>query len=74
NKIDMSKKVFSVGVRVEHKQKMINEVQYGKYADLLPPAEYKLNVRLSNGRGAYTFCMCPGGVVVPSSSEKNRLV
>ncbi|WP_064579882.1 NAD(P)/FAD-dependent oxidoreductase [Streptobacillus moniliformis] len=74
NKIDISKKVFSVGVRIEHKQKLINEAQYGKNADLLPPAEYKLNVRASTGRGAYTFCMCPGGVVVPSSSEKNRLV
>ncbi|WP_156299770.1 NAD(P)/FAD-dependent oxidoreductase [Streptobacillus canis] len=73
-KIDMSKKVFSIGVRIEHKQDMINKSQYGKYADKLPPAEYKLNVRTSNGRGAYTFCMCPGGVVVPSSSEKNRLV
>ncbi|CAM3058505.1 FAD-dependent oxidoreductase [Streptobacillus felis] len=74
NNIDLSKKVFSIGVRIEHKQDMINKAQYGKFYDKLPPAEYKLNVRTSNGRGAYTFCMCPGGVVVPSSSEKNRLV
>ena len=74
NKLDMSKKPFSMGVRIEHKQDMINQAQYGKYKDFLPPAEYKLNVRTSNNRGVYTFCMCPGGVVVPSASEKGRLV
>ena len=74
NKLEMSKKPFSMGVRIEHKQDMINKVQYGKYKDILPPAEYKLNVRTSNNRGVYTFCMCPGGVVVPSASEKGRLV
>ncbi|WP_314010285.1 FAD-dependent protein [Pseudostreptobacillus hongkongensis] len=74
NKLDISKKPFSVGVRIEHKQEMINKSQYGKYFDKLPPAEYKLHVRNENSRGVYTFCMCPGGVVVPSSSEKNRLV
>ena len=74
NKLEMSKKPFSMGVRIEHKQDMINKVQYGKYKDILPPAEYKLNARTSNNRGVYTFCMCPGGVVVPSASEKGRLV
>lgn len=53
---------------------MINHSQYGKFANKLPAAEYKLNVKTSNGRGVYTFCMCPGGVVVPSSSEEERLV
>ncbi|WP_335621985.1 NAD(P)/FAD-dependent oxidoreductase [Leptotrichia sp. oral taxon 498] len=73
-KVQMERKIFSVGVRIEHKQSMINRAQYGKFADKLPSAEYKLNVKTSNGRGVYTFCMCPGGVVVPSASEENRLV
>lgn len=71
--INMVQKPFSVGVRIEHDQKMINKSQYGKFAGLLPPAEYKLNVKLSNGRGVYTFCMCPGGVVVPAASEEGHL-
>ena len=71
--ITMTQKPFSVGVRIEHSQKMINKSQYGKFADLLPPAEYKLNVKVSNGRGVYTFCMCPGGVVVPAASEDGYL-
>ena len=70
----MERKTFSVGVRIEHLQSMINHSQYGKFANKLPAAEYKLNVKTSNGRGVYTFCMCPGGVVVPSSSEEGRLV
>ena len=72
--VAMERKTFSVGVRIEHLQSMINHSQYGKFANKLPAAEYKLNVKTSNGRGVYTFCMCPGGVVVPSSSEEGRLV
>ena len=72
-KIEMQQKPFSVGVRIEHKQDMINKSQYGKLADELPPAEYKINVKSSNGRGVYTFCMCPGGVVVPAASEDGFL-
>ena len=72
-KVEMQQKPFSVGVRIEHKQDMINKSQYGKYADKLPAAEYKLNVKSSNGRGVYTFCMCPGGVVVPAASEDGFL-
>ena len=72
--VTMERKTFSVGVRIEHLQSMINHSQYGKFANKLPAAEYKLNVKTSNGRGVYTFCMCPGGVVVPSSSEEERLV
>ena len=72
--IHMERKIFSVGVRIEHKQAMINYSQYGKFADKLPTAEYKLNAKASNGRGVYTFCMCPGGVVVPAASEIGRLV
>lgn len=70
----IEKKPFAVGVRIEHNQDFINNAQYGKFACYLPPADYKLSVRLPNNRGAYTFCMCPGGYVVNSSSEKNRLV
>ena len=68
--LKMDKKPFAVGVRIEHKQKMVNEGQYGKYSKLLPSAEYKLSVKSSDGRGVYTFCMCPGGVVVPAASEE----
>ncbi|BBM36693.1 NAD(P)/FAD-dependent oxidoreductase [Pseudoleptotrichia goodfellowii] len=72
--VKMERKIFSVGVRIEHKQSMINHSQYGKFSDRLPAAEYKLSVKSGNGRGVYTFCMCPGGVVVPAASEENRLV
>lgn len=71
----MEAKNFSVGVRIEHLQKWINEAQYGTNAKLnLPPAEYKLAYHSDNGRSCYTFCMCPGGVVMPSSSEPNTIV
>ncbi len=73
--ISMEAKNFSVGVRIEHLQKWINEAQYGTTTKLnLPPAEYKLAYHGNNGRSCYTFCMCPGGVVMPSSSEKNTIV
>ena len=73
--IHMERKIFSVGVRIEHRQEMINHSQYGaKFADRLPAAEYKLSAKASNGRGVYTFCMCPGGVVVPAASEEGRVV
>jgi len=74
NKIEMSAKPFAIGVRVQHKQDMINKSQYGEnYPKDLPTASYKLTYKASNGRGVYTFCMCPGGFVVNSSSEENRL-
>ena len=73
--VEMEAKDFAVGFRIEHPQKMISISQYGeKYYDRLSPANYKLTTNLSNGRGVYSFCMCPGGYVVNSSSEKNRLV
>lgn len=71
---DMERKVFSVGARIEHLQDMINTSQYGDAKDLLPPADYKLSVKTSTGRGVYTFCMCPGGEVVPSTSEEGGVV
>lgn len=63
-------KAFAVGVRVEHKQRQINEAQYGVFSKDMPSADYKLVTNLqSNKRGVYSFCMCPGGYVVNSSSE-----
>ena len=72
--ISMQAKSFAVGVRIEHPQQMIQESQYGaQMADKLPAAAYKLTENLENGRGVYTFCMCPGGYVVNASSEPDRL-
>lgn len=68
-------KNFSVGVRIEHLQNEINKAQYGTITKLkLPASDYKLAYHGENGRSCYTFCMCPGGTVVPSSSEKNTIV
>lgn len=72
--IPMTAKAFAVGVRVEHAQLMINESQYGKdMANKLPVASYKVAENLENGRGVYSFCMCPGGYVVNASSEEGHL-
>ena len=73
NKISMEAKSFAVGVRIEHPQKMITEDQYGPEApDFLGAAPYKLTNQCENGRGVYSFCMCPGGYVVNASSEAER--
>ncbi len=74
--LPMEQKPFSVGARIEHLQSRINAAQYGKFAKhpALGAADYKLAVHLSNGRGVYTFCMCPGGTVVASASEEGHLV
>lgn len=72
--ITMKSKNFAVGFRIEHNQDMINKSQYGSKYKLLPPADYKLTHQCSNGRGVYSFCMCPGGFVVNASSEEGRLV
>lgn len=70
----MEAKAFAVGLRIEHKQSMINLSQYGEEMPrYLPPASYKLTAKAQNGRGVYSFCMCPGGYVVNASSEHNRL-
>lgn len=71
---EMVQKNFSVGVRIEHRQEMINKSQYGNEAEFLGAADYKLSAHLDNGRSAYTFCMCPGGVVVASNSEEGMVV
>ena len=73
----MQPKAFAVGVRIEHPQNMIDESQYGRYAahPRLKAADYRLAYQSEKtGRGIYSFCMCPGGVVVAAASEENRLV
>lgn len=86
--VHMEQKPFSVGVRIEHPQQLINGAQYGKAADhpALGAADYKLSVHLrpkakkaqqaadQQGRGVYTFCMCPGGEVVCAASEPGGVV
>ncbi len=74
--IFMRKKPFSIGVRIEHPQEVIDRAQYGAPADEagLPPADYKINHRCENGRGVYTFCMCPGGEVIVASSQEGGVV
>ena len=74
--IRMEQKAFSVGVRIEHPQSLINKALYGKWANdpRLGAANYKLANHPPHGRGGYTFCMCPGGTVVCASSEENRVV
>lgn len=74
NKLNMEAKPFAIGLRVSHKQEMINIDQYGfKYKNILKPASYKLTHKATNGRGVYSFCMCPGGYVVNASSEDGML-
>ncbi len=74
NALKLEAKSFAVGFRVEHPQKDINRQQYGELYDTkLPAAPYKVTANLPNGRGVYSFCMCPGGYVVNASSEKGRL-
>ncbi len=76
NDLNMVPKAFSIGLRIEHLQSMINERQYGKFAThkALGAADYKLSYHSPSGRSAYTFCMCPGGYVVCSTSEEKRVV
>lgn len=74
--VPMEKKVFSVGVRIEHRQEDINLSQFKALAGspFLGAADYKLKYRASSGRIVYTFCMCPGGMVVPAASEADGVV
>lgn len=73
--LPMTAKSFAIGVRIEHPQEMINRSQYGMDRDdILGSASYKLTHTASNGRGVYTFCMCPGGYVVNASSEEGGCV
>ena len=69
--LDMERKPFAIGLRIEHPQAMIQRSQFGSSwkHPRLPAADYKLTFQSSGGRGVYSFCMCPGGFVVNSSSE-----
>ncbi len=67
-------KGFALGVRVEHPQSLINNIQYhGKYQPYLPTAEYSLVTQI-DGRGVFSFCMCPGGILVPAATDRGEMV
>ncbi|MBQ0004334.1 MAG: NAD(FAD)-utilizing dehydrogenase [Clostridiales bacterium] len=70
--MDIQQKPFSIGVRMEHPQVIIDRAQYGS-EDRLPPADYKLAYHAANGRGVYSFCMCPGGEVVVCSNSEGEI-
>ena len=74
--VRMAQKPFAMGVRIEHPREMIDRVQYGSYAGhpALGAASYKLVCHTPDGRGVYTFCMCPGGFVIPAASQPGGLV
>ena len=73
--VSIEAKPFAIGCRIEHSQELINKAQYGsgEKAEYFGPAEYKLTYTAKNGRGVYTFCMCPGGYVVPAASEEGMV-
>ncbi len=77
NGVGMTSKAFAVGLRVEYPQDLINEIQFGKKAlekskKTLPSADYKLTARVGE-RGVWSFCMCPGGYVLPTASQEGLL-
>ena len=76
NGIKINQKPFAIGARIEHPQILINESQYKEFYNhpRLGAADYKLIEHTSNGRTAYTFCMCPGGTVIASASEEGEVV
>lgn len=75
HKIKIEPKPFAIGVRIEHPQSLINEIQYHSRTknENLPPASYNLSCTVDN-RGVYSFCMCPGGIIVPAATAKNEIV
>ena len=76
HRVAMEAKPFSVGVRIEHPQSVIDRARWGQHAGhpLLGAADYKLVHHAQNGRAVYSFCMCPGGTVVAATSEAGRVV
>lgn len=74
-KIQINSKPFALGIRIEHQQSVIDQMQYhGRLNDeFLPPASYSFVTQV-NGRGVYSFCMCPGGIVAPCSTNQNEVV
>lgn len=75
-KMELTPKPFAIGARIEHPQWLIDQSQYGdeQMRDILGAADYALTHQASNGRSVYTFCMCPGGMVVASASEEGQVV
>lgn len=71
--VPMQQKQFAMGVRIEHRQKDITLSQYGAEINGLPVASYKVSCHPETGRGAFSFCVCPGGQVVAAASEQGRL-
>lgn len=73
--IHIEPKPFAMGVRIEHPQKLIDEIQYHTKSkhENLPPASYSLSCNI-DGRGIYSFCMCPGGIIVPASTSNDEIV
>ncbi len=71
--LTMEQKPFAMGLRIEHKREDIDKARYGEFARYLPAADYKLTYHATNGRSVFSFCMCPGGYVVNSSSEEGCL-
>lgn len=73
--IEIQAKSFALGVRVEHTQELIDQIQYKckTRGEFLPPAPYSL-VKQVNGRGVYSFCMCPGGIIAPCATSQNEVV
>lgn len=74
NKVPMECKSFAVGVRIEHLQSAMGFAQYGEFYQSLPVTDYKLACHLPSGRSAFSFCVCPGGEVVPATSLEGHLV
>ena len=74
--VNMERKPFSVGARLEHRQDWLDRAQYGRFSahPALGRADYKLSARAPSGRGVYSFCMCPGGQVIAAASEKGGVV
>ena len=71
---EIQAKGFALGVRVEHPQSLINNIRYhGKYQPFMPTAEYSFVTQIE-GRGVFSFCMCPGGILVPSATAPGELV
>jgi uncharacterized FAD-dependent dehydrogenase len=73
NKIQIEAKPFALGVRIEHPQELIDQIQYKMASPYLPPASYSL-VEQVDHKGVFSFCMCPGGIIAPASTDEGELV
>ena len=75
NGIELEAKPFAMGFRIEHPQELINDIQYHtpENASMLPPASYSLVTQVK-GKGAFSFCMCPGGIIAPTATDNGEVV